>query len=468
MTTEEHAPVLDLTQPGLRIHIVGIGGAGMSAIATVLVAMGHRVTGSDLKASAGLERLRALGIDVAVGHRAEHVGDVDAVTCSTAVPATNPEVVAARERGIPVLRRAETLAAIAAVRRTVAVAGTHGKTTTTSMLALILEEAGMSPSYIVGGDVNEIGGGAVWSEHGQLFVVEADESDGTFLELGAESVVVNNVEPDHLDFYGSVDALHDAFARYLAQAPGAKVVSADDPVAAQLGRAVGATTFGAAIDADYRIVDVELERTGSRFRVERGGAVVAEVTLPVPGMYNARNATGALVMALELGAPVAAAVRALARYGGVARRFQFRGERDGVTYVDDYAHNPGKVKAVLAAAKGGGWGRVVAVFQPHLYSRTIDLLAGYADAFVDADVLVVTDIYGAREAPRPGITGLLVVRAVLDAHPSARVAYMPARDDLVAYLRRRLRPGDLCLTLSAGDLTSLPDELLAAPAAGVA
>jgi UDP-N-acetylmuramate--alanine ligase len=466
--TTEGGRLLDLTQPGLRIHIVGIGGAGMSAIATVLVAMGHRVTGSDLKASAGLERLRALGIDVAVGHRAEHVGEVDAVTCSTAVPATNPELVAARERGIPVLRRAETLAAIAAVRRTVAVAGTHGKTTTTSMLALILEEAGMSPSYIVGGDVNEIGGGAVWSDRGQLFVVEADESDGTFLELGAESVLVNNVEPDHLDFYGSVVALHDAFGRYLAQAPGPKVVSADDPVAARLGRTAGATTFGTATDADYRIVDVELERTGSRFRVERGDAVVTEVTLPVPGLHNARNATGALVMALELGAPVDAAVRALARYGGVARRFQFRGERDGVTYVDDYAHNPGKVKAVLAAAQGGGWGRVVAVFQPHLYSRTVDLLAGYADAFVDADVLVVTDIYGAREAPRPGITGLLVVRAVLDAHPSARVAYLPAREDLVAYLRRQLRPGDLCLTLSAGDLTSLPDELLAAPAAGVA
>jgi UDP-N-acetylmuramate--alanine ligase len=208
------------------------------------------------------------------------------------------------------------------------------------------------------------------------------------------------------------------------------------------------------------MVDIETARTTTSFTLTRAGERLASVTVPVPGLYNARNACAALVAGHALGAPLDAGVRAIARYSGVARRFQFRGERDGVTYVDDYAHNPGKVRAVLAAARNGGWRRVVCVFQPHLYSRTLDLLPAYASAFTDADLLVVTDIYGAREAPRPGVTGLLVVRAVLDAHPSAQVAYLPDRADLVPYLRRRLRPGDLCLTLSAGDLTTLPDDLL--------
>ena len=451
---------LDLSGPPLRIHILGIGGAGMSAIATVLVALGHHVSGSDLKHSAGLERLKALGIDVFVGHKAEQVGPADVVASSTAVPATNPELVAAHERGIPVLRRAEMLAAITAVRRTVAVAGTHGKTTTSSMLALVLTEAGLAPSYIIGGELNETGGGAVWTD-GDLLVVEADESDGTFLELGADAAVVTNVEADHLDYYGTFEAVRSAFDRFLAEAPGPKVASADDPVAAALGRAHGALTLGLSDDAEFRMTRVATARTTTTFTLERAGERLADVTVPVPGLYNARNACAALVAGHALGAPLDAGVRAIARYSGVARRFQFRGERDGVTYVDDYAHNPGKVRAVLAAARNGGWRRVVCVFQPHLYSRTVDLLPGYADAFTDADLLVVTDIYGAREAPRPGVTGLLVVRAVLDAHPRAQVAYLPERSAVVSYLRQRLRPGDLCLTLSAGDLTTLPDELLA-------
>jgi UDP-N-acetylmuramate--alanine ligase len=455
-------PAVDLVSRPLRIHIVGIGGAGMSAIATVLEALGHRVSGSDLKPSSRLERLEALGIEVFVGHRAEQIGDAELVATSTAVPATNPEVVAAKARGIPVLRRAEVLAAITAVRRTVAVAGTHGKTTTSSMLALVLTEAGMSPSYIIGGDINETGAGALWTDGG-LLVVEADESDGTFLELGADAVVVTNVEADHLDYYGSFDGVRSAFDRFLADAPGPKVASADDPTAAALGRAHGAMTFGTSADADYRMVDVETAGLTTTFSLRAGGEQVASVTVPLPGLYNARNACAALVAGVALGATVDAGVRAIARYRGVARRFQLRGERNGVTYVDDYAHNPGKVRAVLAAARDGGWRRIVCVFQPHLYSRTVDLLAGYAHAFTDADLLIVTDIYGAREAPRPGVTGLLVVRAVLDAHPNAQVAYLPDRADVVAYLPQRLRPGDLCLTLSAGDLTTLPDEMLAGP-----
>ena len=439
-----------------HIHIVGIGGSGMSAIATVLAAMGHTVSGSDLKDSANLDRLRSMGVAVSIGHAAGHVGDVDAVTISTAVPPTNPEVAEADRRGIPVLRRAEALAAIAAVRRTIAVAGTHGKTTTSSMLALVLVEAGLRPSFIIGGEVNEIGTGAVWDD-GEWFVVEADESDGTFLELGAEAAVVTNVEPDHLDHYGGFDGLVDAFDRFVAATPGPRVVCADDKLLRGLD---GVVTYGTDEDADYRMVEVTSARSGVRFGVEHGGARLGDVSLPVPGLHNARNACAALVAGLQLGAPFDAAARALARYGGVARRFQFRGERDGVSFVDDYAHLPTEVRAALAAARDGGWRRVVAVFQPHRFTRTAALWRDFADAFVDADLVVLTDVYSAGEAPRPGVSGKLLVNAVLDAHSQTRVAYLPGRGEIAPYLRRALRPGDVCMTLGAGDITSLADELL--------
>ena len=259
------AGALDLASTR-KVHVVGVGGAGMSAIATVLARMGHTVTGSDLKPSVGVARLEALGVTVHVGHDAGNLPPgADAVAISTAVPATNPEVVAARERGIPVLRRAEILAAIAATRRTVAVAGTHGKTTTSSMLAVVLLAAGTRPSFIIGGDVNEIGTGAAWDD-GEWFVVEADESDGTFLELGAEAVVVTNVEPDHLGHYGSFDALVESFDRFLADATGPRIVCADDDVARRLGKAHDALTYGTSPDADYRLVVEESGRNGTRFR----------------------------------------------------------------------------------------------------------------------------------------------------------------------------------------------------------
>jgi UDP-N-acetylmuramate--alanine ligase len=453
-------PELDLATPQ-RLHIVGVGGAGMSAIATVLAAMGHTVSGSDLKDSTGLNRLRAQGVVVAIGHDAANVGAADALAISTAVPEHNPEVVEARRRGIPVLRRAEILSAICAVRRTVAVAGTHGKTTTSSMLALVLVEAGLRPSFIIGGEVNEIGTGASW-DRGDLFVVEADESDGTFLALGADTVLVNNVEPDHLEHWGGFDNLVAAFDRFLAEAPGLRVASADDRIAAELAGVHGATTFGTAADAHYRITDIERQRTGTGFTVVHDRAELGRISLPVPGVHNARNATGALVTGLLLGAPFEAAARALGRYAGVARRFQFRGEVGGTTFVDSYDHLPTEVAAALAAARDGGWRRIVCVFQPHRYSRTETLWPTFGDCFGDADVLVITDVYPAGEAPRPGVTGKLVVNAVLDAHPWRRLAYLPERRDLVAFLRGELRPGDLCLTLGAGDLTALPDELMAA------
>ena len=452
---------LDLAQPR-RIHVVGIGGAGMSAIATVLHAMGHTVTGSDLNPSAGLDRLRALGLEVVVGHRPENVGQAEVVTISTAVPAGNPEVVAARERGLAVLSRSDVLAAIAATRRTMAVAGTHGKTTTSSMLAQVLAEAGFQPSFIIGGEVNQFGTGAVWDD-GEWMVVEADESDGTFLQLRPEVAVVTSIEPDHLEHYGSFEALRVAFERFVG-ASGRVVVCADDAEGQALTTG-SAVTYGTSEGADYHMTDVVGHRSSVSFGVVHGGAVLGHVALPVPGLHNARNACGALVAGMAVGAPFDAGARALARYGGVARRFQFRGERGGVSFVDDYAHLPSEVKAALGAARDGGWRRVVCVFQPHRFSRTAALWADFADAFTDADVVVVTDVYDAGELPRPGVSGKLVVQAVLDAHPATAVAYLPDRKDWAPYLERVLRPGDLCLTLGAGDLTRLPDEMLRRDAA---
>jgi len=446
------------------VHVVGAGGAGMSAIATVLAGMGKRVSGSDLKDSAALRRLEAIGVSVHVGHDGANVADVDAVAISTAVAASNPEVVAARERGIPVLRRAEILRAVCATRATVAVAGTHGKTTTTSMLALILVEAGAHPSFIVGGDLNEVGGGAVWDDaHPEgPFVVEADESDGTFVELGARDVVVTNLEPDHLDHWGGFEALSAAFDRFVRDASGVRLVGVDSPGGAALAARTGARTVGERAGVDWRMDDVDATGAGTRLTVVRGETVLGELRLAVPGVHNARNALVATAMAVELGAPFAAASRALARYAGVARRWQYRGAAHGITFVDDYAHLPSEVAAAVDTARRGDWRRVVVVFQPHRYSRTASLWPSFADAFAGSDLVVITEVYAAGEAPRPGITGKLIVDAVLDAHPETRMVWLPARRDIIAYLVRALRPGDLCLTLGAGDLTSLPDEVMAA------
>jgi UDP-N-acetylmuramate--alanine ligase len=308
--------------------------------------------------------------------------------------------------------------------------------------------------------VNEIGTGAAW-DHGEWLVVEADESDGTFLELSPAATIVTNVEPDHLDHYGGFAALVDAFATFLERAPGPNVVGADEPTARRLASAAGAITYGIHESATYRMHDLSTSRSGARFELRARGEPLVRVELPVAGAHNATNAAGAIAMAVELGVAPDVAAGALARYGGVARRFQFRGTRDDVTFIDDYAHLPGEVRAALSAAAAGGWERIVCVFQPHRYSRTARLAATFAHAFSDADVLVVTDVYGAGEAPRPGVSGKLVLDAVLDAHPFRPAAYVPRRPELVAYLRRVLRAGDLCLTLGAGDLTSLPDELLA-------
>jgi UDP-N-acetylmuramate--alanine ligase len=330
------------------------------------------------------------------------------------------------------------------------------------MLAMILTEAGVQPSFLVGGDVNDVGTGAHWTGH-DLLVVEADESDGTFLELPLHGTIVTNVEVDHLDHYGRPEAIVAAFDEYLAAVEGPCVVCADDPVAARLAAGHGAVTYGTSETARYRAVAIDSDHGALSFGVIRDGTPLGEVRLPLRGLHMARNATAAIAMADLLGAPFDAAARALARFGGVARRFDFRGDHDGITFVDDYAHLPSEIAAVLeaAATSGDGWSRIVAVFQPNRYSRMEVLSPEYRDAFVRADITAITDIYPSGEAPRPGVTGKLVVNAVLDAHPWQRVAWLPKRGELIEYLAAELRPGDVCISMGCGDVASLPSEVLA-------
>ena len=457
---------LDLSIPH-RLHVVGVGGPGMSAIAIALAEMGHDVSGSDLREHPVLERVRAAGVTVHIGHDRSIVHGVDAVTASTAIPAHNIELDEARSIGVTVLRRAGMLASICARAKSIAVAGTHGKTTSTSMLMLALAEAGLRPNFVVGGDVTDVGTGAQWTG-GDWMVVEADESDGTHLELPLKGTILTNVEVDHLDHYGSLDAIVESFDRYLAQVPGPKVVSADDPLASSLAERHGAVTFGLSEAADVRAVDVRMDAGASVFRVERRDTesgpplVLGEIELPMRGLYNVANAMGALTMALEIGVPFDDVRVSLARFGGVARRFDVRGEDGGATFVDDYAHLPSEIRAVLGGARhsGDGWKRVVAVFQPNRYNRISEIWHEYADAFVDADLVVLTDIYSSGTTPIPGVTGKLIVNAVTDAHPGQRVVWLPRREDLVSFVAGEARDGDVVVSMGCGDIASFPSEVL--------
>jgi UDP-N-acetylmuramate--alanine ligase len=457
---EEALTRVDLARPQ-RVHVVGIGGAGMRPIALVLIEMGHSVSGSDQRESPAVAGLRALGVDVVVGHDPDRVAAADLVAASSAVPYDDPELVEARRLGRTVLWRAHLLGALTAMRRTLAVSGTKGKTTTTAMLAAILERAGWDPSYIVGGDLHGVGQGARWRA-GEWLVVEADESDGTFLALATEGVVVTNVQRDHLDFYGGEEQLASAFGRFVAAASGPKVIGVDDPGSAALVAQVptdgSVVTFGTVAGAGVRVERLVSAREGATFDLRIDGVAEA-VTLAVPGAHNAANAAAAAAMATAVGIPFATVRAALAGFREVARRFERRGERDGVTFIDDYAHLPSALAAVLATARQGGWARIVAVFQPHRYSRTESIHRDFADAFVDADVVVLTDVYAAGEAPRPGVDGRLLVDAVLEAHPDADVHYVAERSRLASVVGSLLRPGDVCLSLGAGDLDRLADEL---------
>lgn len=443
-------------------HLVGIGGAGMSGIARLLLARGVAVSGSDLKESPGLLLLGGAGARVMVGHREEHLGSPDAVVVSTAIRGDNPEVRAARDRGIPILARAQVLAALMAERRGVAVAGTHGKTTTTSMVAVILERAGLDPTYVIGGDLNESGSNAR-SGGGDLFVAEADESDGSFLLLRPDLAVVTNVEPDHLDFFADAEEVEAAFVAF-CRGVGKLVVCADDPGAMRVAEVAGASvfTYGIGAGSDAVLGDVTVDGTGGRGVVRFGddGSQV-ELGVVLPGRHYLLNATAAMVLARELGVPPPVAAEGLASFTGVRRRFEARGTARGARFVDDYAHHPTEIAATLAGARADGPGRLVAVFQPHRYSRTAAMWRELGTSLADADVVVVTDVYGAGEMPMPGVSGKLLVDALLEAAPRKRAVYLPSRADIPRFLSREVREGDLVLTLGAGDVTMVGEETLA-------
>ncbi|MDX3656029.1 UDP-N-acetylmuramate--L-alanine ligase [Streptomyces sp. ID05-26A] len=449
-----------------RVHLVGIGGAGMSGIARILLARGVQVSGSDAKDSRTVLALRAQGARIAVGHDAANldqlVGGPTEVVVSTAIKDTNPEYAAARERGITVLRRAEALAALMDDHRVVCVAGTHGKTSTTSMLTVALQHCRVDPSFAIGGDLNESGANAHQGTGG-VFVAEADESDGSFLFFSPSVAVVTNVEADHLDHHGTVEAYTAVFDSFLERiVPGGVLVScADDPGAARLitearARGIRVREYGRSA-TDAKLVDYKPFESGGLASVEIDGVAV-EVRVAVPGEHMALNAIAALLAGLELGADQTGMLEGLAAFGGVRRRFEFKGRGGGVSVYDDYAHHPTEVDAQLRAARPvAGAGRVVVVFQPHLYSRTRTFAVEFAAALSLADEVVVLDVYGAREEPEPGITGALIADQV-----TASVHYEPSFDRVPALVASLVREGDLVVTMGAGDVTMLGPEIVSA------
>ncbi len=457
----------DLAARWGTVHLIGVGGAGMSVVARLLQGRGVRVQGSDATASATLAALTTAGVPTWVGHDAAHVTGADTVVVSTAVRESNPELRAARAAGLRVLHRSEALAGLMDGARAVAVAGAHGKTTTSGMIALALAGAGLDPSFAIGGSVRHVDGTLPGGHLGtsDILVAEADESDGSFLNYAPLVAVVTNVEPDHLDHYGSREAFMQAFVDFAGRVrPGGTLVAcADDPGAADLARAHpgDVVTYGFDAGADARIVGYEPAGTGARVRValpERFGGEEHALELRVPGRHNAANATAALASACALGADPHAAATALGGFLGAGRRFELRGEVGDVRVVDDYAHHPTEVRALLEAARVvAGTGRVGVLFQPHLFSRTVTFADEFAAALALADHAIVTDIYAAREDPLPGATSALIV----DRMSPARSELVGDRGEAARALAAWARPGDLLLTVGAGDVTELGEVILA-------
>lgn len=454
--------LLELSREGI-IHFVGIGGSGMSALAEMVVRSGGTVTGCDRAPSDATRALEALGVEIVQGHDPAHVASAAAIVTTAAVPNDHPELLEARRRGVPVLKRASALGAIVNSGRVIGIAGTHGKTTTTAMATAILSAAGMEPTGLVGGRVPGWGGGLRMGGQ-DIFVVEADEYDRSFLTLRPHVAVVTTIEADHLDIYGSLEAIQESFRDFVSQvAPGGLLVTCHDDAGA---RALAeeyrgpAVTYGTDRNATIKAVDIEMRGLGSRFRVVADREELGEVRLGTPGLHNIRNALAAIAAARHVGADIVAARTALGGFRGVARRFQELGVVDGITVVDDYAHHPTEVEATLVAARSAYPGRrLVAVFQPHLYSRTRDFATEFGRALSTADAIWVTDIYAAREAPIAGITGEMIVTAARHAGAS-EVRFHPAVTDLPAALAAELRPGDVCFTLGAGDIDSAARALL--------
>ncbi len=441
----------------VAIHFVGIGGIGMSGIAEVLLNLGYPVSGSDLRETEVTRRLAGLGARVGIGHHEENVARADVVVISSAVRADNPEVRAARAHDIPVIPRAEMLGELMRVKDGVAVAGSHGKTTTTTMIAVILAEAGLDPTVVIGGKARAFGSNARLGG-GEILVAEADESDGSFRHLFPTVAVVTNIDREHLDHFGSEEALFAAFLDFAEKVPfyGLVVIGADNPAAARLAPRLTKrhTSYGLAA-GDWRGEILEAGATGTRFRVRVRGRLHGEASIRMPGIHYAENALAALCVADFLGVPFAQAGAVLGRFEGVDRRFSLRGEAAGVLVVDDYGHHPTELAATVAAARLHGR-RLVVAFQPHRFTRTRDLLADFAPALAGADELLVTDVYAAGEPPLPGIDA----RALVATFPAGAPVRHVERSGLAAALSQVARPGDLVLCLGAGDITAVPAELL--------
>jgi UDP-N-acetylmuramate--alanine ligase len=442
-----------------HVHMIGIGGAGMSGIARLLLARGCGVTGSDIKQSRNVDVLREAGAAIFIGHHPERIGVPDAVVVSTAIPPANTEWQAARRGGIPVFTRAEVLAALMKGRRSVAVAGTHGKTTTTSMIFVMLSRLGYSPTFVIGGDLNESGSGAGHGT-GEVFVAEADESDGSFLLLKPEIAVITNVEEDHLDFYSGREEIENAFASFASSA-GTVVACWDDGGVrrALAGCPSRLVRYGEGDDLDVSVSNVEVQGGRARAIITLGGRG-APVTLSVPGRHNLVNAAAAIAVADRLGIQPDEAARALGTFTGVRRRFEPRGEAGGATFVDDYAHHPTEIVATLHAARAASPRRVVAVFQPHRYTRTEAMWRALGESLGGADLVILTDVYAAGEPPIPGVTGKLLAEALAESAPGKRIVYLPRRTDVAPFLAREIREGDLVLTMGAGDISTTGEEAI--------
>jgi UDP-N-acetylmuramate--alanine ligase len=446
-----------------HIHFVGIGGIGMSGIAEVLLTLGYRVSGSDLRENDSTRRLKQLGGDLAIGHRAEHIGDADVVVTSSAVKPGNPEVEAARSRQIPVIPRAEMLAELMRMKYGVAVAGSHGKTTTTSLIATVMSAAGLDPTAVIGGKLPQLGSNARLGQ-GEYLVAEADESDGSFMKLTPTVAVVTNIDAEHLDHYGDLATLTRSFVDFVNKIPfyGVAVLCLDHPQVQAILPAVEKrhVTYGTAWQADYRATDLRFAGLTTRFRALVRGREAGQVTLAMPGAHNVLNALATLAVADFLEIPFDVYVSALSSFAGVQRRFTIRGEAGGVTVVDDYGHHPEEIKATLTGARGAFPGRrLVAVFQPHRFTRAAALTAEFATAFYQADRVLCGDVYAAGEDPVAGVTGRTLADAIR-AHGHKDVLYVGPVPALVTQVVTEARPGDVVITLGAGDVWQVGAEAL--------
>jgi UDP-N-acetylmuramate--alanine ligase len=452
-----------------RVHFVGIGGIGMSGIAELLANLNYEVSGSDARRSDVTDRLAGLGVRIGIGHEAANVGEADVVVVSSAIAPANPEIAEARRRHVPVIPRAEMLAELMRLRFGIAIAGAHGKTTTTSMVAVMLERAGLDPTAVIGGRLSAFGSNARLGQ-GEYMVAEADESDRSFLKLSPSIAVITNIDHEHLETYGTFDRLVDAFVDFAGRVPfyGAVVACLDNaPVREMLPRIGRRTiTYGFSDAADVAghsaRSDGRSSECGVRYAIRGvpGGAGEGTIALKVPGVHNLQNALAAVAVGLELGVPFGRITQALAEFRGAERRYEVRGSSGGVTVVDDYGHHPTEIAAVLRAARSGNPGRIIAVFQPHRYSRTRDLLGDFGPALSEADVVVLTDIYAAGEAPIPGATSEALAEAIRPHVRDLRV--VPGLSDIPAQVRALVRDGDLVLTLGAGSIGGVGDRILAA------